>query len=305
MTVSMHVYARRVCSARIQRILLLLGALIGLVAVAAPGFSQDFDPSPVESATEAAGGPQPGDSAGLDREDRLNLALRQYAQALTESDRDSRLAGFARAERSFESLAADGVETAALFTNLGNAALQAQHPGEAVLAYHRALRLAPEATTARQNLDHLRTRLPSWVPRPDSSPGGQAFLALTEISEATRSLVAAACFVLMSGSVVLAVRRREGAWRGLAILMGFLWVTSVGSIAYDRMTDEDHLAVVVADEVPARSADSLLAPLALPDPLPSGVEVLLLEERAEWSRVRLANGRDVWVRSSSVERVSG
>ena len=65
------------------------------------------------------------------------------------------------------------------------------------------------------------------------------------------------------------------------------------------------LAVLTGNEVLARSADSSLAPLALPEPLPAGVEVDLLEQRAEWSRVRLANGREIWVRSSSVTAVSG
>jgi SH3-like domain-containing protein len=61
--------------------------------------------------------------------------------------------------------------------------------------------------------------------------------------------------------------------------------------------------VITADESRARSADSRLAALAYPEPLPAGVEVEMLEERMEWARVRLYNGRDVWVRGSNVTRV--
>ncbi len=250
----------------------------------------------------------PGESSrpsGLDREARLREALEHYAGALTESGRDARLAGFSRAEQGFASLVADGVRTAGLFTNLGNAALQAQHPGQAVLAYHRALRMAPDATAARQNLSHLRTRLPSWVPRPDSSEGAQALLFFRQIGPEMRSQIAAICFAAMAACVALAIRRRESAFRGLAILFGLGFTSALGSLVYDGVAGEDNLAVLVADEVLARSADSSLAPLALPDPLPAGVEVDLLEERAEWTRIRLANGRDVWVRSSTVERVAG
>jgi hypothetical protein len=60
---------------------------------------------------------------------------------------------------------------------------------------------------------------------------------------------------------------------------------------------------MTADETPARSADSSLAPLAFPDPLPGGTEVTLVEVRSPWSRVRLANGRDAWVAESSVTPV--
>ena len=187
--------------------------------------------------------------------------------------------------------------------NLGNAALQAQHPGQAVLAYHRALRLSADATTARQNLTHVRSRLPSWVPRPETAAGAQTMLFYRQINRETRSLLAAICFAGMATCVALTVRRREGAWRGLAILMGVGWGIGIASLVYDAASAEDNRAVLIADEVLARSADSSLAPLALPDPLPAGVEVDLLEQRNEWTRVRLFNGREIWVKSSSVERV--
>lgn len=280
---------------------LLLMTCLSL-GIASPVRAESSAGSPGEPASDSSGSAR---VSGLDREARLQQALDSYAQALTESGRDERLAGFSRAEQGFASLTADGVVSAALWTNLGNAALQAQHPGLAVLAYHRALRLEPDATAARQNLAHLRARLPSWVPRPDSSDGAQALRFYRQIGAETRSLVSAICFVSMSLCIVLAVRRREGAWRGLAFLTGLGWLIGVASLVYDGAVREDNLAVLIADEVLARSADSFLAPLALPDPLPAGVEVDLLEERAEWTRVRLANGRDVWVRSSSVDRVAG
>lgn len=245
-------------------------------------------------------------SAGeLDRTERLRRALDAYAAALVESDRDARLAGFARAERGFASLVADGVRSAALFTNLGNAALQAQHPGRAVLAYHRALALEPEATTARQNLAHVRSRLPAWVPRRDAAEGAQRLLFYRQIDPRMRATIAALCFAAMAACIALAVRRREGAFRGLAIAFGLAWGSGLASLVYDARTARDDLAVVIADEVAARSADSMLSPLALPEPLPAGVEVEVLEEREGWARVRLANGRDVWVRASVVERVRG
>ena len=61
---------------------------------------------------------------------------------------------------------------------------------------------------------------------------------------------------------------------------------------------------MTADETVARAADSALAPSALPAPLPGGTEVQILEERAPWLRVRLANGRDAWVSQSSVTEVA-
>ncbi len=238
-----------------------------------------------------------------DEHERLELALGQYAEALEEPDRDKRIAAFAQAEYGFASVVADGVENAALQTNLGNAALQAEHIGTAVLAYHRALRLDSEAKAARQNLAHIRTLLPTWVPRPSSSTGAQALHFYRQFSAADRSIAAAICFALAGVSLAISVRRREGAWRGVAFTGGLVWALLLASIVFDAAEDNSNLAVITADESLARSADSRLAALAYPEPLPAGSEVEVLEDRAEWARVRLYNGRDVWVRGSDVTRV--
>jgi tetratricopeptide (TPR) repeat protein len=238
-----------------------------------------------------------------DQRERLEQALMQYAQALEEPDRDERLAVFARAEYGFAAVIESGAESPALYTNYGNAALQAEHIGQAVLAYHRALRLDPDAEAARQNLVHIRTLLPSWVPRPTASVELQPLYFYRRLSPANRSYLAAACFALAAASLAISVRRREGAWRGAALMSGVAWALIVASIVFDSAEGNTGLAVITADEALARSADSRLAALAYPDPLPGGVEVEHIEERAEWTRVRLYNGRDVWVRGSKVTRV--
>jgi len=238
----------------------------------------------------------------LDREARLAEASEAYSIALSEPDRDARLAGFVRAQRLFASLVADGVETAPLYVDLGNAALQAQDRGHAVLAYHRALRLDPDERTARQNLEYVRGRLPGWVPRPEDAEGFRGFFDDRLLPRAWRLRGAAIAFALAAIAVVLSVRERPGAWRGLALLGFSVWALLLAS-TFVGGPSTSPLAVFVAPETVARSADSALSPRALPEPLPAGVEVDLLEEREGWARVRLANGRDVWVRETSVARV--
>src|SRR5690606_34729281 len=135
-------------------LLLLLASLVGSASLTSVG------------AARAGEAESPGDA---DARARLERAIADYEAAQAETDREARLAAFARAERGFASLIEDGTASAALYTNLGHAALQAGRRGEAVLAYRRALLLDPGATTPRQNLAHLRAQLPAWVPRPSSS----------------------------------------------------------------------------------------------------------------------------------------
>ena len=243
--------------------------------------------------------------SATDVRSRLERALADYEQAQAETDRDARIAGFRRAEQGFSALIEEGLATPALYTNLGNAALQAGDLGQAVLAYQRALRLDPTATTAHQNLAHLRSLLPAWVPRPSGSEGVEALLVYRRVPSTLRSLLAAACFALAALCVVASQRRPEGPWRGIAIVTGLAWLGLLASVVLDGSGDVGEAAVLTAAETPARSSDSARAPLAFPDPLPQGVEVERLEVRGDFARVRLANGRDVWVRSSSVTPVEG
>ena len=245
-----------------------------------------------------------GESDLIGSSARLDQALSQYANALEETNRDARLANFARAEVGFAWVAEHGSQNAALQTNIGNAALQAEHLGQAVLAYHRALRLDPNASAAHQNLVHVRTLLPSWVPRPSASEGIEALLFFRRIPAALRFDLAAGCFLLVAASLAISVRRRDGGWRGLAFVAGLAWLLLLSSVVFDAGDQKRSAAVITADETFARSADSRLAALALPEPLPAGAEVDILEERAEWARIRMHNGRDVWVRGSSVTRVA-
>ena len=130
-------------------------------------------------------------------------------------------------------------------------------------------------------------------------------LVYRRIPESIRSLAAAGCFALAALLLALSMRGREGPWRGLAIVMGLAWLGLLASVLLDDRRGGAEEAVLTAEETPARSSDSALSPLAFPDPLPQGVEVERLEVRGDFARIRLANGRDVWVRSSSVSPVEG
>ncbi len=239
----------------------------------------------------------------FDSQGRLEQALTLYADALEETDRDARLATFARAEIGFASVAERGSHNAALQINLGNAALQAEHLGQAVLAYNRALQLDPNAAAAGQNLMHVRSLLPSWVPRPVASEGVDALHFYRNISATLRFDLAAGAFLLVAVSLALSGRRRDGGWRGVAFIAALAWLLLLASVVLDPDGHKADAAVVTTDETLARSADSRLAALALPEPLPAGAEVEVLEERARWARIRLSNGRDVWVLASAVTRV--
>jgi len=232
-------------------------------------------------------------------------ALAAYSAAQEEPVRDRRTAAFARAEQLFAALALEVPESAALQTNIGNAALQAHHPGVAVLSYKRALRLDPSNAQAERNLQHARSLLPSWVPRP--APVGATdslFFWHTRLSRTARTLAAAVLFAL-AGAVFGASafwNRRE--LRVFAFALGVVWLAFTASLAIEDRNAGGAEAVLLADEAIARTSDSAFAPSALAEPLPAGTELQVLDARGSWLQARLANGRDVWLRRSGVARVA-
>lgn len=231
-------------------------------------------------------------------------AVDSYGRALETRERDPRLEAFRRAQLLFESLAARGVHTADLYTNLGNAALQAEDLGGAILAYRRALLLDADHARALQNLEHARGLLPAWVPRPE--PAGLLDSLLVwhrAIPPETRRLLAGACFAAASLLLAGSLRFDVVALRTAAIVPGLAWLAVVGATWLDP-GEAPGAAVVTGAETIARAADSSLAPSAFPQPLPPGAEVRVLEDRDPWLRVRLANGRDAWVKASSVTRIA-
>jgi hypothetical protein len=234
----------------------------------------------------------------------LEEGLALYADGLAASDRDQRLELFHRAERMFAKVIEDGHANADLYTNLGNAALQSERIGPATLAYRRALRLDPDHPRARQNLAHVRSLLPAWIPRPEEDTLIDTFFFWHRtLSASERSTVAAICFAVAVLLLSVSVLRRRPLYRNLALIPALAWVALLASLVVEVQGAHGNEAVIVQDEALARAADSANARSPFAEPLAGGTEVEIVERRDPWLRIRLADGRVAWLSSGSVETV--
>jgi hypothetical protein len=237
-----------------------------------------------------------------DEAERLRAAREVYRTALEEPDRVLRTRKFGEAERLFAALVPTHPSSPDLLTDWGNAALGAQEVGRATLAYRRALWLDPNHGRARKNLAWLRVRGPAWLPRPrETGVLDSLFFWHHRLSAVERHLIGAAAF---AGALLLLAPWSAGRarWlRRLALPLLLVWIATTGSALVEANPSRD--AVVLVDATPLRSADSLGAPPALGNPLPAGAEVRILERRAAWTRVELADGTRGWVGSSTLEAV--
>ncbi|MAI77476.1 MAG: hypothetical protein CL917_00885 [Deltaproteobacteria bacterium] len=238
-------------------------------------------------------------------QDRLSQALESYDQGMQSDDRNARMQKFRQAERLFQAALEQQEASAALWTNLGNAALQSERIGPAILAYRRALILDPSYDRAKQNLAHSRSLMPEWIPTPNQ--GGLLdtfFFWHTTVARSTRASLAAIAFAGVSLALSASLLLRVSPLRYLAGLLGIVFITLVASVAMDPANEAYLEAVVVVPDTAARAADSINAPLRFGQSLPSGAELRIIEDRGGWLHIELHNGRDAWLTQSQVERLS-
>ncbi|MHB0960575.1 MAG: SH3 domain-containing protein [Pirellulaceae bacterium] len=238
----------------------------------------------------------------------LERAIDTYTTALETADRDLRLQQFARAEQLFRQVIegderAVPIRNAALYVNMGNAALQAERVGPAIAAYRRALALAPHNAQARQNLFYARSLLPDWVRREESIRLVDAlFFWHATMSRGQSLMLGALCFLIASVLFAAGYVRRQPLLRNLAALPLLVWLILNISLVMSRDNDMDRNVVVVA-ETTVYTADSENSAPRLAKSLPSGSELSLLQQRERWSEVRLPDGRTGWVLTSTLDHL--
>lgn len=211
----------------------------------------------------------------------------------------ARKAAFARAAAAFGEAVRAMPDRPELLTDWGNAALGAGDLATATLAYRRALAIDGGNVRARHNLAWLRSQRADAF-RPIAGGAADTLLFFHTWTRAKKLVAGSVAFAIAILLMVPWSGRRRGRF-GLALLPLAVWIAMLVSVvAEDRRPDD----AVVMDDVVLRAADSAGAPAALPQPLPRGVEVTVLERRDAWTKVRLAGGIAGWLPAGAVERIA-
>ncbi|MBX3161045.1 MAG: SH3 domain-containing protein [Deltaproteobacteria bacterium] len=239
--------------------------------------------------------------AGTAAADTLSDGRAAYEEAMAANGASVRKAAFARAATAFAEVAREDPDRPELLADWGNAALGAGDVATATLAYRRALGLDGGNARARANLAWLRSRQPEPF-RPVASAGAtDTLLFFHHWPRSRRLVVGGVAFALGVLLLVPWSGRRRRALRYSAPLPLLVWLAMVLSVVFeDRHVDD----AVVMDGVPLRAADSPGAPSAMPQPIPRGAEVTVLERRGVWTRVEVANGTSGWVPEGAVVLVN-
>lgn len=241
---------------------------------------------------------------------RVAAATAAFREATAAPSPDARAAAFRHAAELYSVALDDGPRNGALEYNAANAWLLAGDVGRAVLHYRRALEIRPGDPRVTANIATARGRRRDSF---DEAPTraltdtllfwhhGLPLRAKTTVALGAWSLG----FVLLAVGAWLAPGRlgRAGCRRcgGVALVAAFALGASAGVDLRAQAVRDG--AVVLADEVALRTGDGESYPARYENPIHSGAEVRVVEERAGWVDVELPDGKRGWVRADAVERI--
>jgi hypothetical protein len=212
---------------------------------------------------------------------------------------------FAAAAQAYEALHQRGVRNADLYRNLAFAHHLAGQLPQALLAYHRGLRLAPADKRLRAGLEAARDEIayPADLPLRPQEPAWPAWLPWP-----VDPLLLGAALVAYTAAWLLGAlgwRRRQVRWVLLSWLMALLALVS--GIAWaaccrQRLWEEQHPWVIVArEDVPLRTGNgSSYPPHARLPRLFRGLEGRQLAVRGAWIQVLFPGDFIGWLRREEV-----
>ena len=213
---------------------------------------------------------------------------------------------WADAAAEYGSIAASGLESPALYCNIGSSYFKAEDYPHAILYYERALKLDPSYSDARYNLEVVSGFIQDRIdPVPEFVLKTWAReLCYMLDSDAWAGLFIA--FLLLTGmmTTVLFMSARA-AWKRTGFFCGIVsLIFALSSIGFSLWQRSDYMkadsAVVMRPVTSVKSSpsDQTSTDLFI---LHEGTTVRILDEVGEWNNIELADGRQGWILSDDIE----
>lgn len=206
----------------------------------------------------------------------------------------------------YSAIAAAGLESAALYCNIGDACFKSGDYPHAILYFERSLKLDPSYSDARYNLDiashYIKDRIDP-VPEFILVQWGRALCYLLDSNTwAVLSIVFFAMCAAMLLLFILGVSpavKKTGFFTAIVLLLFSAY--SLGSSLWQRT---DYIkadgAIVMRPVTSVKSSPSSEASMDL-FILHEGTKVTILDEVGAWRNISLADGRQGWMLISDME----
>lgn len=207
--------------------------------------------------------------------------------------------------RLYQSVLAQGRESAAAFFNLGNAYFKNGDLGHAVLYYMKARRLDPADDDIRHNLEFARRFSTVQMEGVELNPINTFFVSLVDPYRLTTlAWVSSAFFILFM--VILMLRfglgMTGGAVRSVLMAAIILVLISSGLTTFKyRVEYLNRRAVIIADESPVLTGPSEQSDIELQGA--PGLIIQILDESGDYYNVLFENKRRGWISKDLVAEI--
>jgi tetratricopeptide (TPR) repeat protein len=214
---------------------------------------------------------------------------------------------YEQALKAYESVLKEGYESAELYYNLGNTHFKLNSIPSAILHYERALRLAPGDEDIDFNLRMANLKVvDKIVPVPELFYKRWMESIRSAFSADSWGIIAVVLLWLTAGCAVLFVLGQSSGVKRFSFYCGLLMLTTgliscYSGIKQRNMQENSKVAIVFEPSVYVKSSPNAKSTDLFI--LHEGTRVVLLEEVEGWKRIRLANGNEGWVPSTSIEVV--
>ena len=208
----------------------------------------------------------------------------------------------------WNAVAVSGLESSELYYNLGNAYFRASEYGRAILNYERALKIDPSNGDAAFNLEYASTMVQDRI---EEIP---EFFVKTWLRSLCRTMSSNAWAVLflilfaaaLAMGVVFALAtssswKKTGFWSGIVLALVAALCLSMSLWQRSEYESGDY-AIVLSPVASVKSSpygDSSKDLFILHE----GAKTRVLEVVGDWSNIELSDGRQGWIKSSSVELI--
>ena len=228
---------------------------------------------------------------------------RQFQNAEQAFSRATGPADFARVARQYQQINSGESLSSAVLYNEGNAWMRAGETGRAIASYRQAQRYRPRDPYLAANLQNALAASAGSTRSGDASGiAGYVFfwqdwLSYPEKFTTTTTLLAVTLIICLLSQL----SRIHVLFRRLSVATAALFLLMVFSTAWDwhRFEETTH-GVVIVDKSLARKGNSESYESAFTDPLNEGTEFVVLEERADWLHVQIADAGTGWLQKRKV-----
>jgi hypothetical protein len=202
----------------------------------------------------------------------------------------------------YESLSRE-ITNGKLYYNIANVYFRLNDLGRAIVNYRRAEKFIADDDNLRQNLAAaLAKRQDKIEPGQEDKLLHTLFFWHYDLSRSTRLLIFFPVYIIFWFLAWLYWGTKLKIPQWLPVLFLVL-VLSLGASLLSEQGSQNAKGVIVSAEVIARKGDSTSYQPSFEEPLHAGTEFMLLDERASWLHIKLADGRQCWIPAYEAEMI--